>query len=64
MKFKPLHFTDEHNTSIKLGDIVTVTKGSNKGATCIFVFCIPQHRFGFMFLRYYEKIVENNNNKL
>ena len=62
MQFNPLNFTDQNNNEIKLGDIVTVTKGSNKGATCVFVFCIPQHRFGFMYSRYYDKLVENNKN--
>jgi hypothetical protein len=64
MQFNPLHFTDQNNEQIQLGDLVKVTKGPNKGKTCIFVFCIPQHRFGFMYLRYYLQLVENNKNKL
>jgi len=64
MQFNPLHFTDQNNTEFKLGDIVKATKGKNKGATCIFVFCIPQHRFGFMYLKFYEKMMENNNQNL
>jgi hypothetical protein len=63
MQFNPLHFTDQNNEQIQLGDLVKVTKGPNKGAICIFVFCIPQHRFGFLYLKFYERLVENNNNK-
>jgi hypothetical protein len=64
MQFNPLHFTDQAGTEIQLGDKVTATKGKNKGATCIFLFCIPQHRFGFMYLKFYEKMMENNNQNL
>ena len=32
-----------------LGDVVKVTKGKHKGnSEYVFVFCIPQHRFGFI----------------
>jgi hypothetical protein len=64
MQFNPLHFTDQNNNQIELGDIVKVTKGSHKNALCVFVFCIPQHRYGFMYLRYFNKLVENNKNNL
>ena len=62
MQFNPLHFTDQNDSQIQLGDILTATKGSHKGAEFIFVFCIPQHRYGFMYLRYYNNLVENNKN--
>ena len=62
MQFNSLYFTDKDDKQLQLGDLVEVTKGTRKGAICIFVFCIPQHRFGFMYLKYYQKLVENNKN--
>ena len=58
----PLRFSDQNDYPLFLGDTVTVTKGKNKGnATYVFVFCIPQHRFGFLHKMIFDKIVENNN---
>lgn len=62
MQFNPIYFTDKDDKQIQLGDLVQITKGPYKGHVCIFVFCIPQHRFGFMFKQYYDKLVENNKN--
>lgn len=62
MEFNPLLFTDQNNYSITLGDTVNVTKGKNKGnATYVFVFCIPQHRFGFLHKRLFDQMMENNS---
>lgn len=55
-----LNFTDKDSTPIKLGDIVDVTKGKHKGAEMIFLFCIPQHRFGFCYKRRYDNMMETN----
>ena len=49
-----------YGTPIKLGDIVDVTKGKHKGAEMIFLFCIPQHRFGFCYKRRYDNMMETN----
>jgi hypothetical protein len=54
MQFNPLHFTDQNGTQLQLGDTVTATKGKNKGGTYVFVFCIPQHRFGFYHARQFN----------
>ena len=48
--FDPLHFTDKNGEQIQLGDLV-VTKNND---ILVFVFCIPQHRFGFMFKDWYD----------
>jgi len=60
--FEPLKFQDNNGINIKLGDLVEVIKGKNKGLQCYFVFCIPQHRFGFLYWESYEKY-ENYNKK-
>ena len=62
MQFNTLHFTDKNDQQFRLGDLVQITKGPYKGHVCIFVFNIPQHRFGFMFLKFYENMIENNKN--
>lgn len=41
-------FVDQNGTKIELGDVVECTKGRYKGEKFQFVFCIPQHRFGFI----------------
>ena len=65
MEFNPLHFTDQNGTPLALGDTVKVTKGKNKGnSTWIFVFCIPQHRFGFMINRFYHEFETNDKDGL
>jgi hypothetical protein len=50
MTLDALYFTDQQDTQIQLGDIVTVTKGPYRSdkTEWVFVFCIPQHRFGFL----------------
>jgi hypothetical protein len=60
MQFNPLHFEDQKGTQLQLGDLVTTTKGTHKGGSFVFVFCIPQHRFGFIYKRIYDNIVEGN----
>lgn len=60
-----LNFVDQNNNKIQLGDIVEVNKGKMskfKENKFIFLFCIPQHRFGFVFKSYYDKVMENNQN--
>ena len=58
----PLHFTDQNNNTLTLGDVVKVTKGKYKGnADYVFVFCIPQHRFGFIHKMIFDDKVANNN---
>ena len=58
----PLHFTDQNNNTLTLGDVVKVTKGKHKGnADYVFVFCIPQHRFGFIHKMIFDEKVANNN---
>lgn len=64
MEFNPLHFTDQNEKLIRLGDIVTATKGKNKGGKFIFVFCIPQHRFGFLYFRSHQEFKKNNDEGL
>ena len=59
-----LTFTDQNGTQIPLGNIVKATKGKNRGGTYVFVFCIPQHRFGFIYEDTYEEIVSNNEKGL
>ena len=53
-EFNPLHFTDCDGNQLNLGDDVTFTKGKLKGMDAIFVFCIPQHRYGFLYWETYE----------
>lgn len=60
MHINPLHFEDKKGTSLSLGDAVTCTKGRYKGCTLTFVFCITQHRFGF--INSFEEIVKHNKN--
>lgn len=55
-----LNFTDKNGAPIKLGDIVEVTKGKHKNAEMIFLFCVPQHRFGFAYKKRYDNMVETN----
>lgn len=63
--FDPFLFTDQNNEPIQLGDVVYVTKGKYKGNTLwIFLFCIPQHRFGFLSKRFYDEMVSNNEEGL
>jgi hypothetical protein len=63
MEFNPLHFTDQNGCPLTLGDTVRVTKGKNKSnIKWTFVFCIPQHRFGFIPEGYYESRVKANEN--
>ena len=63
--FDPLLFTDQNNEPIQLGDVVYVTKGKYKGNTLwIFLFCIPQHRFGFLSKQFYDETVSNNEEGL
>ena len=45
--FNPLHFTDKNGNILQLGDKVKAT-GKFKNYELTFVFCIPQHRFGFI----------------
>ena len=59
MSFNPLEFTDQNGTQIELGDIVECTKGRYKGVHFQFVFCIPQHRFGFIW--YNDKVGKWDN---
>ena len=54
--FNPFHFVDKNETLLQLGDLVEVTKGSRKGGQYYFVFCIPQHRYGFFYWESYERI--------
>ena len=52
-----LHFTDMDGTEIQLGDVVSVEKSKirrNLQRGFVFVFCIPQHRYGFMATDKYE----------
>jgi hypothetical protein len=56
-----LNFVDRNNAQIQLGDIVKAVKGKNKSEhEYIFVFCIPQHRFGFVYKRFYDRLMENS----
>ena len=61
-EFNPLHFTDCDGTTISLGDNIISIKGKNRGLETIFVFCIPQHRFGFLYWESYEKIKNGKEN--
>jgi hypothetical protein len=36
--------------------LVEVIKGKHKGLQAYFVFCIPQHRYGFLYWESYERI--------
>jgi hypothetical protein len=47
VNFNPLHFTDKNGNILQLGDKVKAT-GKFKNYELTFVFCIPQHRFGFI----------------
>jgi hypothetical protein len=58
MLLNPLQFSDKNNTPLSLGDKVIGTKGKHNGLIYTFVFCIPQHRFGFT--NRYEEIVKHN----
>ena len=62
MTLDALYFTDQQDTQIRLGDIVTVTKGPYKNASVewVFVFCIPQHRFGFLRKQLADKLARQN----
>ena len=57
--FNPLHFTDCDSNTLTLGDDVTAIKGKCKGMDMIFVFCIPQHRYGFLYWKRYEHYSNN-----
>lgn len=52
MQTSPYQFFDKNQKEIKLGDIIEFTVGKYSGDEMIFLFCIPQHRFGFMFVRH------------
>lgn len=54
--FDPLLFTDKNGNRLQLGDKVKST-GKFKNYELVFVFCIPQHRYGF--LADYEHYLEN-----
>ena len=56
MEFNPLHFTDKNGNQLQLGDKVKVSSGRFKGYELTFVFCIPQHRYGFQ-ARYDEFVI-------
>lgn len=61
MTFNPLHFTDKNGNHIQLGDTVNATRKRGSGKEVIphvFVFCIPQHRFGFIRKEEYDWMVE------
>lgn len=61
MTFNPLHFTDNNGNQIQLGDVVNATRKRGSGKEVIphvFVFCIPQHRFGFIRKEEYDWMVE------
>jgi hypothetical protein len=61
MELDVLNFVDKDNNKIRLGDIVKAVKGKHKSESeYIFVFCIPQHRFGFVYKKFYDKLLENN----
>jgi hypothetical protein len=52
-----LHFTDMDANTIQLGDVVSVEKSKTRSLRqrqFVFVFCIPQHRYGFMDVEDYE----------
>ncbi len=53
--FEPLKFSDKNGNDLQLGDLVESVKGKYKGLQCYFVFCIPQHRFGFLYFESYDK---------
>lgn len=57
MEFNTLHFTDKNGNQLQLGDKVKVSSGKFKGYELTFVFCIPQHRYGFQ--ARYDEFVEN-----
>ena len=60
-----LEFTDGKDDKLQLGDRVNVIKGKHKGtATYVFMFCIPQHRFGFLHERIFNQMVTNNEQEL
>lgn len=58
-----MRFIDQNGDTLNLGDIVNVTKGRFAGdAKWIFVFCIPQHRFGFVTKDSYDRRKKANDN--
>jgi len=52
-----LDFVDQNDNVIKLGDTVIATHGPHKNITFKFVFSIPQHRFGFINVKYLSYLI-------
>jgi hypothetical protein len=55
-----IEFVDQNGNTIKLGDRVMATKGAHAGGTFEFIFCIPQHRFGFINIKYLQFLNAKN----
>ena len=62
MIFDPLYFTDKNNQTIQLGDIVKAKIWRGEEREYVFVFSIPQHRFGCLEKERYDHFVENKDN--
>ena len=53
-----LDFVDQNGNVIKLGDTVIANRGPHKNITFKFVFSIPQHRFGFINIKYLSYLID------
>ena len=59
--FDPLDFFTSDNHKLSLGDLVSIDNKKihpvNRGKEFIFVFCVSQHRFGFILKEYYDQLI-------